>query len=78
MKDIIKKIAQENGVKPSEVERDIKEAIEVAMQNPQTKEFWDIVCPDGTVSDVNSVIDYIAAICISLGKPRLEVLTFDI
>ena len=60
MKNIIEQIARENGVTPAEVERDIKEALEIAMQNPQKQEFWRVLCPSGVITDIETVIEELA------------------
>lgn len=62
MKDIIRKIAIQNGVSEAEVENEMREAIRIAMKStePSAKEFWQQLAPDGKEPPLEVVIGAIA------------------
>ncbi len=58
MSKIIKKVAQVYGVSPKEVKEEIEEAVAIAMQDPESRKFWESVCPNGV--DADKVIEVLA------------------
>ena len=58
MKDIIRKIAKENGVTELEVRNEMQIAIRAAMQStePTAQAFWKQIAPDGKEPPVEKVI----------------------
>lgn len=60
MKNIIEQIAKENGVTAQEVEKDIQDAINLAMQNPKASSFWSALCPDGEAPTIEELVSVLA------------------
>ncbi len=60
MKDIIKQIAQKNGVSTKEVEREMRFAIREGMKNRNNNEvskaFWDSISPNGEEPTIKQFI----------------------
>ena len=70
MKDIIRKIAKENGVTELEVRNEMQIAIRAAMQStePTAQAFWKQIAPDGKEPPVEKVI---ASISLMVQENRL-------
>lgn len=62
-KKIIRQIAKENGVTVSEVETEIREAIRVGMasSNPECREIWSLISPDGKEPSIDALLKLCAA-----------------
>lgn len=62
MKNIIRKIAKENGVTELEVRNEMQIAIRAAMQStePTAQAFWKQIAPDGKEPPIETVIGAIA------------------
>ena len=62
MSKLIKQIAKKHGVSPKQVEKDMKEAIRVAMLNrdrtPESKALWDKLSPDGKEPSIEEFIKF--------------------
>lgn len=62
MSKLIKKIAKKHGVSPKQVEKDMKEAIRIAMLNrnstPESKALWDKLSPDGKEPSIERFITF--------------------
>lgn len=60
MSKLIKQIAKKHGVSPKQVEKDMKEAIRIAMLNrnssPESKALWDKLSPDGKEPSIERFI----------------------
>jgi hypothetical protein len=66
-KKIIKQIAKKDGATEKQVEKDMKEAISIAMKspNPEAQRFWKQVSPNGKEP---SVEEFIRAITLEVLK----------
>ena len=60
-KNIIRQIAKQNGVTPTEVKRDIREAIRIGMasSDPNVQAHWRRMSPSGTEPTINEVLTYL-------------------
>lgn len=68
-KKIIKQIANKNGVTTSQVRAELREAMKISMasQEPQAKEFWQQISPDGYEPSVDDFLKF----CINRAKFRI-------
>lgn len=62
MSKIVKQIAKKYGVSTKQVEKDMKEAIHMAMLNrnntPESKALWDKIAPDGKEPSIERFIAF--------------------
>ena len=62
MSKIIKQIAKKHGVSTKQVEKDMKEAIRIAMLNKnntaESKAIWDKLSPDGKEPSIDEFIKF--------------------
>ena len=66
MNEVIRKVAEQNGVSKGEVKSEIKKAIKVAMNSNdcQVLDFWNKISPDGKEPSVENFIAEITAMII--------------
>ena len=59
--NIIRQIADKNGVSPTEVKNEMKKAIRVGMQSPDPKvqAHWRKISPSGKEPTINEVLTYL-------------------
>lgn len=62
-KNIIRQIAKQNGVTPTEVKKDIREAIRIGMASPDpsVQAHWRRMSPVGKEPSINQVLTYLVA-----------------
>ena len=62
MSKLIKQIAKKHGVSPKQVEKDMKQAIRIAMlnrnQSLESQALWDKLSPDGSEPTVEEFIKF--------------------
>jgi hypothetical protein len=63
IKNIIRRIATENGVTPEEVEKEMMNAIRIGMSStdPNVQAHWKRMSPSGTEPTINEVLTYLVS-----------------